>query len=194
MIPILNTLPAGIQTITLIILLITALIIAFKLMEMVFQTLAVTALSAGFYLGLVYLFNYPLNLNNLLFYSFTGATLYMAYKFFSTAYKTIRTTINIPYKTIKTLLKPFTGAAAAFASKATGTSATKLKAAISSIFSKLKNLFSSSNTVSQENLEKNKNGSSRSPESRNSSESSSSSDSNTKEVVLDKVMKDEKED
>ena len=87
--------------------LIIALVLAFKVMEMVFETVIVTMLSGGFYLALKYLQGGLIDLNDLLLFSFLGASLYMLYSMLESLYKVGATVIPLPYKLTKTLFKPF---------------------------------------------------------------------------------------
>lgn len=105
--PILSQIPSPYATIILLGLLIIAFVVAFKIMQMVFETLLVTIFSGGFYLGLVYLFNFTFSLNDLLFYAFLGSSLYMGYSILASAYGIASTVLGIPYKMIKIMAIPF---------------------------------------------------------------------------------------
>lgn len=85
---------------------IVALVIAFKIMEMVFETVLVTALSGAFYMALRYIQGGPISINDLLLFSFLGATLYMLYSLLETLYNVGSAVIPLPYNLTKTLLWP----------------------------------------------------------------------------------------
>ncbi|MFB6147288.1 MAG: hypothetical protein ABEJ66_00235, partial [Candidatus Nanohaloarchaea archaeon] len=72
---------ADATTIGLFVLLLVSFVVAFKVMQMVFETILVSVLSAAFYGGMVVLFNYTFTLERLLLFAFLGATLYMTYSF-----------------------------------------------------------------------------------------------------------------
>ncbi|MFB6099653.1 MAG: hypothetical protein ABEK16_00115 [Candidatus Nanohalobium sp.] len=94
-------------SILLVVALILALVIAFKLMEMVFETVIVTLLSGAFYVTLKYMQGGPIDINDLLLFSFLGASLYMVYSLLASLYKVGSTVIPIPYHVAKTVAKPF---------------------------------------------------------------------------------------
>ncbi len=95
-----------INTLILLILIVGAFIVAFKIMAMVFQTILVSVLSAGFYLTLVYLLNYPLRPDLVLLFAFLGATLYMGYSFLSSAYWIAAKAIQVPYHILRAVIGP----------------------------------------------------------------------------------------
>ena len=84
-----------------------ALVVAFKIMEMVFDTVVITVASGAFYLVMRYFQGGAINFNDLLLFSFLGASLYMIYSLLATLYHAARTIVPIPYKLLKTLSKPF---------------------------------------------------------------------------------------
>lgn len=94
-------------SILLIIALVLVFVAAFKVMEMVFDIFIVSVLSAGFYLALRYLQGGPISLNDLLLFTFLGASLYMLYSFLSTLWSIGSRVLPIPFKIIETVLKPF---------------------------------------------------------------------------------------
>lgn len=93
--------------ILLVLAIVVALVIAFKIMEMVFETVLVTALSGAFYMALRYIQGGSISINDLLLFSFLGATLYMLYSLLDTVYQVGATVIPMPYKITKTLAWPF---------------------------------------------------------------------------------------
>lgn len=105
--PLISQLPQEAATALLIILLILAFVVAFKIMRMVFDTVMVSALSAGFYAVMSQLFNYSFSFNQMLTYAFLGASLYMAYSFLASAYHIAAKLVEIPYRIIKILVIPF---------------------------------------------------------------------------------------
>lgn len=96
--------------IVLIVLLISAFVVAFKLMEMVLETIMVSVLSGLFYLGLVYLLDYPMALDRVLLFSFLGSSFYMAYSFLASAYSIFSKIIGIPFKLLNTTFQYVVGA------------------------------------------------------------------------------------
>lgn len=108
MIPIISQLPNQVSTVLLLVLLIAAFVVAFKVMKMVFQTILVSALSAGFYVALSFLFFDKMpTINNSLMFAFLGSTFYMAYSFLISAYSIAANVISIPYHLLKFMAKPF---------------------------------------------------------------------------------------
>jgi hypothetical protein len=106
-IPVISQLPQDVATVLLIVLLVVVFVAAFKIMSMVFETVMVSALSAGFYAALSQVLNYSFSFNQMLTYAFLGAVLYMSYSFLASAYSIARTVLKIPYRLIMIGLKPF---------------------------------------------------------------------------------------
>lgn len=102
-----SQIPEPATTAILVGLIILMFIIAFKLMQMVMQTVLITVISALFYITLTILFDYPLEINNLLLFSFLGAFFYTTYTFLASAYSTASKILSIPYKILKTVIKTF---------------------------------------------------------------------------------------
>jgi len=98
-------------TLALLALLILAFVVAFKLLEMVFETIMVSVLSGAFYLGLVFIFSYPLTIDRVLLFAFLGSALYMSYSILASAYTIFSKVIGIPYKLIKATLRYSSAAA-----------------------------------------------------------------------------------
>ncbi|MEF8880857.1 MAG: hypothetical protein V5A72_03440 [Candidatus Nanohaloarchaea archaeon] len=94
-------------SILLVLAIVVALVVAFKIMEMVFETVLVTVLSGTFYLAMKYVQGGSVALNDLLLFSFLGATLYMLYTLLSSLYSIGKTVIPLPYKVVKTVIRPF---------------------------------------------------------------------------------------
>jgi len=112
MIPdVIQSLPQGATSIILIGLLIAVLVIAYKIMEMVFETVTVAALSGAFYASLTYLFSggsmTGFQIDELLLFAFLGATLYMLYSFVISLYRAGTTLVEIPIQLGKALIYPF---------------------------------------------------------------------------------------
>lgn len=105
-IPVISQLPQDIATAVLVLLLVVVFVVAFKVMKMVFETIAVSALSAGFYAVLSILLNYTFSFNQMLSYAFFGATLYMVYSFLASAYSLARTALSIPYHLLVLIGRP----------------------------------------------------------------------------------------
>lgn len=114
---ILNALPQQYSTAILLVLLLAAFIAAFKLLEMVFETIMVSVLSAGTYTAFTYLvYNSMPGLNDILLFAFAGASLYIGYSLLASAYTIAATIISVPYRLIKmtysglsTLIKKIVG-------------------------------------------------------------------------------------
>lgn len=100
------SIPVGsdLTTLILFLLLIVSFVVAFKVMQMVFETILVSVLSAGFYIGMVYFFGYTFTLERVLLFAFLGATLYMAYSFIISAYSIASTVLEVPYHILKPLV------------------------------------------------------------------------------------------
>ncbi|QKQ98191.1 hypothetical protein GKQ38_01490 [Candidatus Nanohaloarchaea archaeon] len=102
----LSSLPQQYSTVILLVLLLAAFIAAFKLMEMVFETIMVSVLSAGAYIAFTRLvYNSMPGLNNILLFAFAGASLYLGYTLLASAYGLAATVISIPYRIIKFAFK-----------------------------------------------------------------------------------------
>lgn len=108
MIPLLSQLPGQVSTLILLVLLIAAFVVAFKVMKMVFQTVVVSVLSALFYVVLsIMFFETTPTLNNTLMFAFLGSTFYMVYSFLISAYSIAAKIIPIPYHILRYTAKPF---------------------------------------------------------------------------------------
>lgn len=108
MISTISQLPSEVSTVLLLILLIAAFVVAFKVMKMVFQTILVSVLSALFYVALMILFfNSTPTINDTLMFAFLGSTFYMVYSFLVSAYSITAKLIAIPYHVLKFMAKPF---------------------------------------------------------------------------------------
>ncbi len=105
---IISTFPADATTIALIVLLISAFVIAFKIMKMVLEAVTVAAVSGIFYLVMAFsvLEGGP-SLNSFLLYAFLGSGLYMVFSFMSSAYSLASALLEIPYRLLMYGLKPF---------------------------------------------------------------------------------------
>ncbi len=98
-----ETLTADVQSLLFLALLILAFIVAFKIMEMIFETILVAVLSAVFYLSLVYFLGFQFTLDRVLLFAFLGASFYMTYSFLASAYTIASTVISIPYHAVMLL-------------------------------------------------------------------------------------------
>jgi len=106
-IPVISQLPQDVATVVLILLLVVVFVLAFKVMSMVFETVVVSALSAGFYAALSQVLNYSFSFNQMLTYAFLGGVLYLTYSFLASAYSMARTLLKIPYHLLLLVTKPF---------------------------------------------------------------------------------------
>lgn len=100
-------LPQPVITAILVGLFVITLVVAFKVMEMVFQTATIAALSGAFYVGLTYFMaGVSFSFNDLLLFSFLGASLYMLYSFLATIISTTETAVKIPVTIIGAIYRP----------------------------------------------------------------------------------------
>lgn len=99
-------LPEPVVTGLLVVMFVGILVIAFKIMEMIFDTITIAALSGAFYLGLTYMTAVTFNLNDLLLFSFLGASTYMLYSFLATIISTTETALKIPVKILLGIYRP----------------------------------------------------------------------------------------
>lgn len=97
----------NLTSIGLIALLVIAFVLAFKIMEMIFETFLISGISAAFYVGLSLIQGGGIQINDLLLFTFLGAALYLAYSLIASAYKLGSTVIPIPFNIVKIVLKPF---------------------------------------------------------------------------------------
>ena len=77
------------ETVAIVLLLIGAFLIAYKVLKMLMETALVSFISAVFYASLAVIMDYPLNLDRVLSFAFTGATLYMVYSVAASTFKGI---------------------------------------------------------------------------------------------------------
>lgn len=97
------------NTVVLLLALVVLFVVAFKLLEMVTQTFLVTALSGLFYFVFTYLVSsVTFSLNSMLFFAFTGGTLYTAYSLLTSSVKIAALLLKIPFMIIG-LVKSFLG-------------------------------------------------------------------------------------
>lgn len=92
------SLPEPVLTVLILGLLVGTLVLAFKVMEMIFDTIVVAVLSATLYIGLTYFTGAAFQLNDLLLFSFLGASVYMLYSFLATIISTTESIIKVPVK------------------------------------------------------------------------------------------------
>lgn len=97
----------GLGTLLLLGLLVVSFIVAFKIMNMIIETILASVLSGVFYIALAYFFSFPLSLSNVLLFTFLGASLYMGYSFLATTFTLAETAVSIPLKLLGILLLPF---------------------------------------------------------------------------------------
>jgi hypothetical protein len=87
--------------------LLVVLVTAFKLMEMIFETILITVISGAFYTSLRYIQGGTVSLNDMLLFSFLGASLYMVYSLLETLYSVGSTVLPIPFKLLGLVISPF---------------------------------------------------------------------------------------
>lgn len=87
------------NTVLLLIALVVLFVIAFKVLEMVMQTVIVSALSGGFYLALSYYLDaVAFSIDSLLFFTVIGGSLYTAYNLLTTSASLLTTLVRLPVK------------------------------------------------------------------------------------------------
>lgn len=97
-------LPEPVLTVLILGLLVGTLVLAFKVMEMIFDTIVIAVLSATLYIGLTYFTGASFQLNDLLLFSVLGASVYMLYSFLATIISTTESVLKIPLKLITVTL------------------------------------------------------------------------------------------
>jgi uncharacterized membrane protein len=94
------------NTVLLLLALVAVFVVAFKVLEMVFQTVLVAALSGGFYLALAYfLTSVAFSLESLIFFTFIGGTLYTVYHLFLRTFRVASISAKLPLKLFRGVKK-----------------------------------------------------------------------------------------
>ena len=94
------------NTVVLLIALVVLFVVAFKVLEMVMQTVIVSALSGGFYLALSYYFDpVTFSVDSLLFFTLIGGSLYTGYSLLTTSASVLKTLIELPVKVIRKIIR-----------------------------------------------------------------------------------------
>lgn len=158
-------LPQELTTFALLVGLVAVFYIAYKLMEMVFQTITISIMSGGFYAAFSALFlgGIPTGwggLMDVLFFSLLGSALYIVFTLLESAYTVSKHLVKIPVAIIEAVLYPIK----------------KLYGALKKELEKEREKTETSNKKED-----------------SSSDSSSDEDKDTKEVVIDKVQQDDEE-
>ncbi|NMI88948.1 hypothetical protein GLU26_00385 [Nanohaloarchaea archaeon] len=97
---------AQLSTVLLIIVLLLLFLVAFKVLEMVMQTVIVSALSGVFYFALAYFLDpVKFSIDSLLFFTFIGGSLYTLYNLLTTSAALARDVIKLPLKLIRGLIR-----------------------------------------------------------------------------------------
>ncbi|MFT4868823.1 MAG: hypothetical protein ACI83Q_000436 [Colwellia polaris] len=100
-------LPQEITTLALLVGLVAVFYIAYKLMEMVFQTITISIMSGGFYAAFSYLFLGGLpSLMDILFFALLGSVLYIVFTLLESAYTVSKHLVKIPVAVIEIVLYP----------------------------------------------------------------------------------------
>lgn len=99
----LTPLNTNLETAALLVLLVIGFVVAFKLLEMIFETIMVSVLSAGFYAAMSLFMNFPLSLNNMLLFAFLGSTLYMVFSVAASTYTVVSKIIGVPLGVLKSV-------------------------------------------------------------------------------------------
>lgn len=93
------------NTVVLLMGLVILFVVAFKVLEMVMQTLIVSVLSGAFYLALsYYLGSVQFSIDSLLFFTFIGGSLYTGYNLITTSASLLNKIIRLPIKIIKKVI------------------------------------------------------------------------------------------
>jgi hypothetical protein len=92
-------------TVSLLLALVLLFVVAFKILEMVMQTVMVSALSGAFYFALAYyLESVAFSFNSLLFFAFIGGSLYTGYHMIAQGYAILSLLLTVPYRIGKSLV------------------------------------------------------------------------------------------
>jgi hypothetical protein len=100
--PLISQLPQDLATAVLIVGLLIVFVIAFKVMKMVFSTVVIAGVSAGFYASLTYLTSLQFSFSQMLSYALLGSILYLVYSFLASALWLTENLLKIPYSILKT--------------------------------------------------------------------------------------------
>lgn len=94
------------NTVLLLIGLVILFVVAFKVLEMVMQTLIVSALSGGFYLAISNYFEaVSFSVDSLLFFTLIGGSLYTGYNLLTTSASVLSTLVRLPVKLGRKIVK-----------------------------------------------------------------------------------------
>jgi len=156
-----QSLPSELTTVILLAGLVIVFYLAYKILSMVTQTILIAALSGIFYATLTSFLDLQLTLQNVLFFSLTGAALYLLYTIIETTVSIATHLIKIPVKLIEIIIYPIR--------KLIGRTKKKLN--------------ESKNKSNQNNNKK--------TETKKQEKNNTKDEKDTKEVVIDKVSKDE---
>lgn len=159
-------LPQEVTTLAILVALVAVFFIAYKLMEMVFQTITISVMSGGFYAAFSYLFLGGLpQLMDILMFALLGSVLYIVFTLLESAYTVSKHLIKIPVMMIEAVLYP------------------------------IKKLYNALKTEIEKEREKSKTESTTSKEKKDSSSGNEDEDDkDTKEVVIDKVRKEDEDE
>jgi hypothetical protein len=158
-------------------LIIAGFVIAFKVLEMIFETALVSALSGLFYVAMAVTLNYPLTMNRVLLFAFLGSTLYMAFSLFTTLAQIALKLISIP----KSLIQSVIGLVSKFKTPKHQKNHKKLSKKVKNYTDKVEEL--SKKLEQKSDVPKN-----------NESSDDEENDNEVKEVVLNKVKEDKQEE
>lgn len=96
---------AQLSTVLLLIVLLLLFLVAFKILEMVFQTVIVSVVSGGFYLALSYFLDpVQFSVDSLLFFTVIGGSLYTFYNLVTTSVGVAGSVAKIPVKIIRKII------------------------------------------------------------------------------------------
>jgi len=166
---ILQSLSQELTTVILLTALILVFYLAYKILSMVTQTILIAVLSGIFYTVLTLFLELPLTLENTLFFAVTGAALYVGYTILITTVSVAKHIIEIPIKIIELILYP-----------------------IRKLIGRAKKKYKKVEQQKKQNKKKNQESEKNEEQIESSKEKEDSK--GTKEVVIDKLAEEEKEE
>lgn len=100
-------LPQELTTLALLVALVAVFFVAYKLMEMVFQTIIISVMSGGFYAAFSYLFLGGLPaIMDVLMFALLGSVLYIVFTLLESAYTVSKHLVKIPVMAMEAVLYP----------------------------------------------------------------------------------------
>lgn len=160
-------LPQEVTALALLVALVAVFFIAYKLMEMVFQTITISIMSGAFYAAFSYLFlgGIP-SIMDILMFALLGSVLYIVFTLLESAYTVSKHLIKIPVIIIEAVLYP-------------------IKKFYKALKAEMENQREKKQTTENTTTHK---------DDGNTEEESEEDDKGTKEVVIDKVRQEDEEE